>query len=47
MFGTDASAYVRDGPGLSAFVLEDGVVYYAYSTYSAYARGVDGLWGMH
>jgi predicted dithiol-disulfide oxidoreductase (DUF899 family) len=30
--------------GLSAFALEDGVVYH---TYSAYARGVDGLWGMY
>jgi predicted dithiol-disulfide oxidoreductase (DUF899 family) len=29
---------------MSAFVLEDGVVYH---TYSAYERGVDGLWGMH
>ena len=27
---------------MSAFVLEDGVVYH---TYSAYARGVDALWG--
>ena len=27
-----------------AFVLEDGVVYHAYSTY---ARGLDGLWGMY
>jgi predicted dithiol-disulfide oxidoreductase (DUF899 family) len=29
---------------MSAFVLEDGVVYH---TYSAYARGLDGLWGMY
>ncbi|TMH65037.1 MAG: DUF899 domain-containing protein, partial [Betaproteobacteria bacterium] len=29
---------------MSAFVLEDGVVYHAYSTY---ARGLDGLWGMY
>jgi predicted dithiol-disulfide oxidoreductase (DUF899 family) len=42
--GTDTATYSRDRPGLSAFVLEDGVVYH---TYSAYARGVDGLWGMH
>ena len=27
-----------------AFALEDGVVYH---TYSAYARGLDGLWGMY
>ena len=31
-------------PGMSAFVLEDGVVYHTYSTY---ARGLDGLWGMY
>ncbi len=30
-------------PGMSAFVLEDGDVYH---TYSAYARGLDVLWGM-
>src|ERR1700709_1699371 len=40
--GTDAATYSRDRPGLSAFVLEDGVVYHSYSTY---ARGLDGLWG--
>jgi predicted dithiol-disulfide oxidoreductase (DUF899 family) len=42
--GTDAATYTRDRPGMSAFVLEDGVVYHTYSTY---ARGVDGLWGMY
>jgi len=42
--GTDAPTYTRDRPGLSTFVLEDGVVYH---TYSAYARGVDGIWGMY
>jgi len=42
--GTDALAYMRQRPGLSAFVLEDGVVYHTYSTY---ARGLDGLWGMY
>jgi predicted dithiol-disulfide oxidoreductase (DUF899 family) len=41
--GTDVAAYTRERPGMSAFVLEDGVVYHAYSTYS---RGLDGLWGM-
>jgi predicted dithiol-disulfide oxidoreductase (DUF899 family) len=30
-------------PGMSAFVCDDNVVYH---TYSAYARGVDGLWSM-
>jgi predicted dithiol-disulfide oxidoreductase (DUF899 family) len=42
--GTDAATYVRDRPGMSAFVLEDGVVYHTYSTY---ARGLDGLWGAY
>src|SRR5688572_8384002 len=44
MSGTDAATYTRERPGLSAFALEDGVVYH---TYSAYARGLDGLWGMY
>jgi predicted dithiol-disulfide oxidoreductase (DUF899 family) len=42
--GTDWETYMHQGPGVSAFALEDGVVYH---TYSAYARGVDGLWGMY
>jgi predicted dithiol-disulfide oxidoreductase (DUF899 family) len=42
--GTDAPTYALDRPGLSAFVLEDGVVYHTYSTYT---RGVDGIWGMY
>ena len=42
--GAEPMAYVRERPGLSAFVLEDGVVYHTYSTY---ARGLDGLWGMY
>jgi predicted dithiol-disulfide oxidoreductase (DUF899 family) len=42
--GTDVAAYTRERPGMSAFVLEDGGVYHTYSTY---ARGVDGLWGMY
>ena len=44
MTGTDAATYTRERPGMSAFVLEDGVVYHTYSTY---ARGLDGLWGMY
>jgi predicted dithiol-disulfide oxidoreductase (DUF899 family) len=44
MTGTDVATYTRDRPGLSAFALEDGVLYHTYSTY---ARGVDGLWGMY
>jgi predicted dithiol-disulfide oxidoreductase (DUF899 family) len=42
--GTDWMTYRREGPGVSTFVLDDGVVYHAYS---AYARGIDGLWGMY
>ncbi len=42
--GTDWETYRREGPGMSAFVLEDGVVYH---TYSAYARGLDALWSMY
>jgi predicted dithiol-disulfide oxidoreductase (DUF899 family) len=44
MAGTDPAAYLRERPGMSAFVLEDGAVYHTYSTYS---RGVDALWGMY
>ncbi|HWW82731.1 MAG TPA: DUF899 family protein, partial [Vicinamibacterales bacterium] len=44
MCGTDAATYIRERPGMSAFALEDGVVYHSYSTY---ARGLDGLWGMY
>jgi predicted dithiol-disulfide oxidoreductase (DUF899 family) len=42
--GTDVATYTRERPGMSAFVLEDGTVYHTYSTY---ARGLDGLWGMY
>jgi predicted dithiol-disulfide oxidoreductase (DUF899 family) len=42
--GTDVATFTRELPGMSAFALEDGVVYH---TYSAYARGLDGLWGMY
>src|ERR1700720_4368556 len=42
--GTDWPTYRREGPGVSAFALEDGVVYH---TYSAYERGLDVLWGMY
>jgi predicted dithiol-disulfide oxidoreductase (DUF899 family) len=44
MSGTDAAAFTRERPGMSAFVLENGVVYH---TYSSYSRGLDGLWGMY
>jgi predicted dithiol-disulfide oxidoreductase (DUF899 family) len=42
--GTDTATFLRDRPGMSAFVLEDGVIYHTYSTF---ARGVDGIWGMY
>jgi predicted dithiol-disulfide oxidoreductase (DUF899 family) len=44
VYGTDVATTTREAPGMSAFVLEDGVVYY---TYSAYTRGLDSLWGMY
>ena len=44
MAGTDWPTFTREAPGMSAFALEDGVVYH---TYSAYARGLDGIWGMY
>jgi predicted dithiol-disulfide oxidoreductase (DUF899 family) len=42
--GTDPATFLRERPGMSAFVREDGVVYHTYSTY---ARGLDGLWGAY
>lgn len=42
--GTDMPTFLRERPGMSAFVLEDGVIYHTYSTY---ARGLDGLWSMY
>jgi predicted dithiol-disulfide oxidoreductase (DUF899 family) len=44
VYGTDVATTMREAPGMSAFALEDGVVYH---TYSAYIRGLDGLWGMY
>jgi predicted dithiol-disulfide oxidoreductase (DUF899 family) len=44
MTGTDVPTYTRERPGMSAFALEDGVVYH---TYSAFTRGLDGLWGAY
>ena len=44
MTGTDVATYTRERPGMSAFALEDGVVYHTYSTY---ARGLDVLWGTY
>ena len=42
--GVDWATFTREEPGMSAFALDDGVVYH---TYSAYARGLDALWGMY
>ena len=44
MTGTDVATYTGERPGMSAFAREDGTVYH---TCSAYARGLDGLWGMY
>jgi predicted dithiol-disulfide oxidoreductase (DUF899 family) len=44
MCGTDVPGYHRERPGMSAFALDDGIVYHTYSTY---ARGLDALWGMY
>jgi predicted dithiol-disulfide oxidoreductase (DUF899 family) len=44
MTGTDVATYTRERPGMSAFVLDGGVVYH---TYSGYSRGIDGLWSMY
>ena len=44
MSGTDPATYTRERPGVSAFCLEDGRIHHVYS---AYARGLDGLWGMY
>lgn len=42
--GIDVATYARERPGVSAFVLRDGIVHHTYSTF---ARGLDGLWSMH
>jgi predicted dithiol-disulfide oxidoreductase (DUF899 family) len=42
--GTDAVGYMSEGPGVSAFVLDDGVVYH---TYSSTARGLEFLMGYY
>jgi predicted dithiol-disulfide oxidoreductase (DUF899 family) len=44
VYGADVATTTREAPGMSAFALEDGVVYH---TYSAYTRGLDSLWGMY
>jgi predicted dithiol-disulfide oxidoreductase (DUF899 family) len=42
--GIDLRTYLKELPGMSAFIREDGDVYHSYSTY---ARGLDALWGMY
>ena len=42
--GTSPAQYLREAPGMSTFALADGAVFH---TYSAYARGLDGLWGLY
>ena len=44
MTGTDVLTFMRERPGMSAFVLDGGNVYHTYSTF---ARGLDGLWGSY
>jgi predicted dithiol-disulfide oxidoreductase (DUF899 family) len=44
MTGTDVGTYIREREGMSAFVLEDGIVYHTYSTY---ARGVEPFFGIY
>lgn len=44
MTGTDVSTYLSEREGMSAFVLENGIVYHTYSTY---ARGVDPFFGVY
>jgi predicted dithiol-disulfide oxidoreductase (DUF899 family) len=44
MCGVNLPTFLREMPGMSAFVFEDGEVYHSYSTY---ARGLDGLWGAY
>src|SRR3954452_22728646 len=42
--GAHLAQFLQERPGMSAFALSDGVVHH---TYSAYARGLDGLWGAY
>jgi predicted dithiol-disulfide oxidoreductase (DUF899 family) len=44
MCGVNLRTYLKELPGVSAFVLEAGE---AYHTYSTYARGLDGMWGAY
>jgi predicted dithiol-disulfide oxidoreductase (DUF899 family) len=42
--GASVQAFLQETPGMSAFALAGGTVHH---TYSAYARGLDGLWGAY
>jgi predicted dithiol-disulfide oxidoreductase (DUF899 family) len=42
--GTDMIGYLTEGPGFTAFILDDGVV---YQTYSTSARGVEFVMGFY
>ena len=42
LVGTNWETFRREGPGMSAFARQDGVVFHTYSTYG---RGLDILWG--
>ena len=42
--GAELAEFLQEKPGMSAFAVSDGDVYH---TYSAYARGLDGLWGAY
>jgi predicted dithiol-disulfide oxidoreductase (DUF899 family) len=42
--GAGLPEFLQEKPGMSAFALSDGSVYHSYS---AYARGLDGLWGAY
>ena len=44
LVGTNWETFRREGPGMSAFARQDGVVFHTYSTYG---RGLDVLWGMY
>jgi predicted dithiol-disulfide oxidoreductase (DUF899 family) len=42
--GTDPAGYLAEAPGLSSFVLSDGVVYHTYSTAE---RGLEFMMGFY
>jgi predicted dithiol-disulfide oxidoreductase (DUF899 family) len=44
MCGVDGRTFMRELPGMSAFVLDEGEIFHSYSTY---ARGLDVLWGAY